>query len=100
MIRLLDKIKNIYNTFGLYIFSNNILCSKSNNIELYDNKYITILQKGDYYIHIYDNNKLIYININNIKTQLKTINILQLEENDILNKYNNDYFNMLICRNN
>jgi len=100
MIRLLDKIKNLYNTFGLYIFSNNIVCSKSNNIELYDNKYITILQKGDYYIHIYDNNKLIYININNIKTQLKTINILQLEENDILNKYNNDYFNMLICRNN
>jgi len=100
MKSLLDKIKNIYNTFGLYIFSNNIVCSKSNNIELYDNKYITILQKGDYYIHIYDNNKLIYININNIKTQLKTINILQLEENDILNKYNSDYFNMLICRNN
>ena len=100
MKRLLDKIKDIYNTFGLYIFSNNIVCNKSNNIELYDNRYIMIIETGTYFVHVYDNTKLVHININNNKTQLKAINILDLEENDILNRYGDDYFNMLICRNN
>jgi hypothetical protein len=95
---IINKIKYIYNTYGLYIFSTNISCKKSNNILMEGNKYIIINNPGLYYVHIYDNNKIIYININNIKIQLNTLNILKLNENDIINRFNDDYFNMLICK--
>ena len=98
MNKIIDKIKNIYNTFGQYIISNEIVCLKSNNIILQDNKYIIINDPGLYYVHIYDNIKLIHININNKKTQLKAINMIYFNENDIINKYNNDFFNMIICK--
>jgi translation initiation factor 2 beta subunit (eIF-2beta)/eIF-5 len=98
MNKIIDKIKNIYNTFGQYIFSNDITCLKSNNITLQDNKYIIINNSGLYYVHIYNNIKLIHININNKKTLVNAINMIHFSENDIINKYNNDFFNMLICK--
>jgi len=68
---------------------------------LNDNNYIVINTSGYYYIHVYENTKLINININinNKKTQLNVMNLLKFDENDILSRHNNDYFNMLICKN-
>ena len=99
MKSFLEKIKNMYNTFAFFIFSNTISCVKSKNINLQNEKYIVIGDTGQYYIHIYDNHKFIHININNKKTKLESLNLLNLEENDILSQYNNDYFNILICKN-
>jgi len=99
MKHIIDKINTIYNTYGLYIFSTNISCKKSKNLLMQYNKYIIINEPGSYYVHIYNNNnKIIYININNIKTKLNTLNLIKLNENDIINSVNNDYFNMLICK--
>jgi hypothetical protein len=98
MNHIIDKIKYLYNTFGLYIFSTNISCIKSKNLIIQDNKYIIINDTGLYYIHVSDNKNIIYININNIKTQLSALNLLKLNENDIINRYNDNYFNMLICK--
>ena len=99
MKHIIDKINTIYNTYGLYIVSTNISCKKSKNLLIQYNKYIIINESGSYYVHIYNNNnKIIYININNIKTKLNTLNLIKLNENDIINSVNNDYFNMLICK--
>ena len=51
-----------------------------------------------YYIHVFNNSTIIYINVNNNKIKLKSLNILYLNENDIINKYDDNYFNMLICK--
>ena len=99
MKHIIDKINTIYNTYGLYIVSTNISCKKSKNLLIQYSKYIIINESGSYYVHIYNNNnKIIYININNIKTKLNTLNLIKLNENDIINSVNNDYFNMLICK--
>lgn len=100
MNKLLEKIKNIYTIFGIYIFSNTIVCNHySDNITLYDDKYLIINKPGYYYIYIYENLKPIFININNNKTKLNALNLCKLDENDIITTCSSDNFNMLICKN-
>jgi hypothetical protein len=99
MNKLLEKIIYIYNIFGIYSFSNIILCNHADNITLHDNDYLIIDHPGYYYIHIYENIKPVFININKNKTNLNTLNLIKLNNNDIITRYDNDNFNMLICRN-
>jgi hypothetical protein len=90
------KNNNICGNFNTFTIKNEI-CLKYNNIKninISDNKYITIIKPGTYYIIVLSGVNKYSIVINNIiKTIASTINYFNLDKDDIISidkcyKYN------------